>query len=93
LLIFILLSAYFFYFYFILQIITYSLAKDRDHYMIIASDGVWEFISSEEAVRLVSTMPNPRSAAELLCKESVDRWHVEEPVCDDITALVVFVNR
>lgn len=75
------------------EIKSHKLDTEKDHYMILASDGVWEFIESQESVDMVSTMPVPVSGAEYLCKESVDRWAREEPVCDDITALVVFFNR
>ena len=63
-------------------------------FIIVASDGVWEFISSEEAVELVSQFhANGKSCQEAcneLVSESLRRWNEEEDVVDDITAVVVY---
>ena len=67
--------------------------KESDVFILLCSDGVWEFISSNEAVRIASKFPKSRApvAAEELAKVSWDRWMIEENghVVDDITALVV----
>ncbi len=58
-----------------------------------ASDGVWEFISSQEAVDLVhsvSQSSSPEEAAKALVDEATKRWHAEEEVVDDITACIVY---
>jgi len=75
------------------EIIRHKLDKAKDRFMIVASDGVWEFISSAKAVAIVSSKDGPRAAAEALCREAVDRWQAEEPVCDDITAMVIFFKK
>lgn len=62
---------------------------ETDQFIIIASDGVWEFISSEESVQLASLYSDPREMAEKLCAESLARWRREEDVVDDITCIVV----
>jgi len=74
------------------EIMKHTFNSKSDEYFIVASDGVWEFISSQEALNIVSAMPTPKAAAEQLCKIAVDRWAEEEPVCDDITALVIFLQ-
>lgn len=48
-----------------------------DQFIVIASDGVWEFISNEEVAAIV--MPHflknsAEKAAEALIKESIKRW-------------------
>ena len=67
--------------------------KESDLFMLLCSDGVWEFISSGEAVKIASKFPKSRAptAAEELARVSWDRWMIEENghVVDDITALVV----
>jgi len=66
---------------------------ESDFFLLLCSDGVWEFISSNEAVKIASKFPKSRApvAAEELAKVSWDRWMIEENghVVDDITALVV----
>jgi len=63
-----------------------------DKMVIWASDGVWEFISSQDAVNLVSKCKNADDACKILVKESTARWKKEEEVIDDISALVVFLD-
>ena len=71
-----------------------------DETILLCSDGVWEFLSSQDAVSLVedelrSLVPLHQEAAEKLCKVSWDRWIAEEngAVVDDITALVIKLNH
>ena len=63
--------------------------------MIIASDGLWEFISSEECVGMVKEFylkDDIEGALNYLYKESSKRWIMEEEVIDDITILMAFLN-
>lgn len=62
-----------------------------DRYLILASDGVWEFISNEEAVEIVRQCDNAKDACRRLMEESRRRWISEEGSIDDITAIVVFL--
>lgn len=50
---------------------------EGDQFIIIASDGVWEFITNEEAIAII--MPHYKNnsaekAAEAIIKESIKRW-------------------
>merc|ERR1719188_647615 len=69
----------------------------EDGILLICSDGVWEFISPDEAVGIVSTYEPDQAmvAAEKLAKEAWDRWIREEggSVVDDITVLVVHLKQ
>ena len=61
-----------------------------DRFFILATDGVWEFISSEEAVSIVAKSYSPEEACEALAKSARKRWITEEEgVVDDITIVVV----
>ena len=63
--------------------------------MIIASDGVWEFISNTEAVEIVVPYWNkndPEGAANHLISLATEKWKKEDEVIDDITCLIVFLN-
>ncbi|KAI8472686.1 MAG: phosphatase 2C-like domain-containing protein [Monoraphidium minutum] len=62
----------------------------RDAFMVLASDGVWEFVSSREAVDLVAEHDSPEDGCRALIDEAHQRWVVEEDgVVDDITAVIV----
>lgn len=68
---------------------------EDDKFLVIASDGVWEFISNEEIVAMVAPFyqqNNPEGACEKLVKESVAHWKKEDEVIDDITCIVAFLN-
>eukprot|EP00746_Dinoflagellata_sp_MGD_P153938 gnl/MRDRNA2_/MRDRNA2_84547_c0_seq2.p1 gnl/MRDRNA2_/MRDRNA2_84547_c0~~gnl/MRDRNA2_/MRDRNA2_84547_c0_seq2.p1 ORF type:complete len:389 (+),score=57.75 gnl/MRDRNA2_/MRDRNA2_84547_c0_seq2:29-1168(+) len=66
-----------------------------DLFMIMASDGVWEFISSEEAADIVwgvlRSGGDATKATDVLVKNARNRWHDESDGIyrDDITAIVV----
>jgi serine/threonine protein phosphatase PrpC len=50
---------------------------EADKFMILASDGVWEFISNDQAVNIVMPHYNNNSAekaAEALIREAMKRW-------------------
>ncbi len=67
--------------------------KDEDKFIIIASDGIWEFISSEECVNIIKDYyikNDIKGCAECLYLESKKRWLKEEEVIDDITMILVF---
>lgn len=69
--------------------------EPQDKFIILASDGVWEFISSMEAIDIVAAeweRGNAEGCCDRLVKESLRRWRREEEVVDDITAVVIFLN-
>ena len=64
-----------------------------DEFVIVCSDGVWEFIPSQDAVEKVANHQDPKSAAEALAKCAWDEWIKNEgDVVDDITVIVVFLK-
>jgi len=71
---------------------SYSLAPS-DKFLLLCSDGVWEFLTSEEAVRVVSKFDakDAMKAADHLTGIAWDRWikELQGQVVDDITAVVV----
>ncbi len=65
---------------------------EHHKFMILASDGVWEFISSQEAVDIVAAKIHMGAdvACETLIHEATERWAEEEgDYRDDITAMVL----
>mmetsp|Transcript_6629 Transcript_6629/g.14447 ORF Transcript_6629/g.14447 Transcript_6629/m.14447 type:complete len:382 (+) Transcript_6629:63-1208(+) len=61
--------------------------------LIIASDGVWEFIKSEDAFSIISSFSAEEvgSAAESLTKQSWDAWmqDSDNEISDDISVVIV----
>jgi len=65
-------------------------------YAIVASDGIWEFMSGEEVCGLTSKklrLKGPRETLHFLVNASRKRWaYCCQDYCDDITALLVQWN-
>lgn len=64
-----------------------------DEFLVLASDGVWEFLSSQQAVDIIDEHLASRGATkacQALIEAAAHRWHDEEGAYrDDITAIVV----
>jgi len=59
-----------------------------DKFVVLASDGVWEFMSNIEVVNTIAKSKSPDDAAKNLVEESTRRWKKEEEVIDDISAVI-----
>jgi protein phosphatase PTC2/3 len=73
-------------------VVTTHTVDPDDEFLIIATDGVWEFLSSETAVAIVGAnlSRGATKATQALIEAAAARWHDEEgDYRDDITALVV----
>jgi len=76
------------------EILEYTLTK-HDQFILIASDGVWEFMSNVDVAWLVYPYVeknSPEAAANALVKEATKRWKKEEEVIDDITCIIIFLE-
>lgn len=67
-----------------------------DKILIIASDGIWEFITTLECIEMISEFyfkNDIKGALEYIYQEAKNRWIKEdEDVIDDITSIIVFFN-
>lgn len=70
---------------------THSLSP-QDRYVVIASDGVFEFITNQEVAQIVGRTKDPQKACQTLVAESYKRWLQNEPRSDDITIIVAEVS-
>ncbi|TDH68463.1 hypothetical protein CCR75_004165 [Bremia lactucae] len=64
----------------------------HDKFIIIASDGVFEFLTSQNAVDIVSQFDNPSEACHALVDEAYNRWLQFEVRTDDITAICIYLD-
>ena len=75
------------------DIIEYNLNNSECKYMVICSDGVWEFLSNEE-VMLIGDKYYNQNDTNAFCNELLKRatelWENEEKYMDDITIVTVF---
>ena len=74
------------------QIIEYQIDK-YSKYMVMGSDGIWEFISNEECMK-ISNGFFLRNDCYGLCRELANKatnlWDTNDIIIDDITVLIVF---
>ena len=75
--------------------VTEFLTGPNDKFAVVASDGLWEFMSNELVCEIVAPFYDqnqPEAAANVLVKEAHARWKQEEDVVDDITIVVIFLE-
>lgn len=66
-----------------------------DKVVILASDGVWEFLENEDVAKIVYPFflkKNAEGAAENLVRAAFKKWKKEENVIDDITCIIIFLD-
>ncbi|CAK7337456.1 unnamed protein product [Dovyalis caffra] len=61
-------------------------------FFVLASDGVFEFLSSQTVVDMVAKYKDPRDACAAIVAESYRLWLQYETRTDDITVIVVHIN-
>ena len=66
--------------------------KPEDCFVILASDGIWDFLTSQEACEIVLESQNPLQAAHQLIQTAWSRWLEWDDRIDDITATVLFID-
>ena len=75
------------------DIIEYNLNNNECKYMVLCSDGVWEFLSNEEVMEIGNKYYSKNNMTEFcneLLKKSTEMWKYEENYMDDITIVTVF---
>ena len=66
-------------------------------FLILASDGLWQYVSSQEAVDIVARVLNSQEltvhdAAYALVLEAAGRCVKDSPSCDDITVVILLMD-
>mmetsp|Transcript_42463 Transcript_42463/g.127296 ORF Transcript_42463/g.127296 Transcript_42463/m.127296 type:complete len:1094 (-) Transcript_42463:580-3861(-) len=70
------------------EVVTKTLHKDHP-FLVLASDGVWEFLTSKSVVDMVSKFGDPQDACLSVVAESYRLWLANDTRTDDITMIVV----
>jgi serine/threonine protein phosphatase PrpC len=75
--------------------ITQKKLDSNDRMVILASDGVWTQMTSQQAVDIAGKHSSPTKAAQEITQVCRQRWLHEtgSRMCDDITAVVVNLDR
>lgn len=71
------------------EICIHEMEKGEEQYLVIASDGVWEFMSNDEVAGVVGPCASAEEACRMLVDAASDRWaEYSEAGMDDITVVV-----
>lgn len=67
----------------------------QDQFIVLASDGVWDVVSNEEAVEIVSSTADKAKSAKKLVDRAVREWKRKRKgiAIDDISAICIFFQN
>ncbi|KAI5431674.1 probable protein phosphatase 2C 33 [Lathyrus oleraceus] len=73
--------------------VSYHRLTEKDEFVVLATDGIWDVLSNEEVVEIVASAPQS-TAARLLVESAVHAWRTKFPFCkvDDCAAVCLFLN-
>ncbi|KAL0697262.1 hypothetical protein Bca4012_053384 [Brassica carinata] len=73
---------------------SHRLLTDRDQFIVLASDGVWDVLSNEQVVEVVATASSRASAARLVVDSASREWKLKYPTSkmDDCAVVCLFLD-
>ncbi|XP_077254088.1 putative protein phosphatase 2C 52 [Tasmannia lanceolata] len=73
---------------------SHRLLTERDHFVVLASDGVWDVLSNEEVVEIVFMAPTRSSAARVVVESAVREWKLKYPTSkmDDCAVVCLYLD-
>ncbi|CAI9772548.1 unnamed protein product [Fraxinus pennsylvanica] len=73
---------------------SHRILSDRDKFIVLASDGVWDVLSNEEVVEIVSSASTRSSAARILVENAAREWKTKYPTSkmDDCAVVCLFLD-
>ncbi|EXB62269.1 putative protein phosphatase 2C 52 [Morus notabilis] len=73
---------------------SHRILTEKDQFIVLASDGVWDVLSNEEVVEIVSLAPTRFSAARILVDSAAREWKLKYPTSkmDDCTVVCLFLD-
>ncbi|XP_062197434.1 probable protein phosphatase 2C 73 isoform X2 [Phragmites australis] len=73
----------------------YRKLSEKDEFLVLATDGIWDVLSNKEVVKIVSSATDHSKAAKQLIDRAVRAWRRKYPtsMVDDCAAVCLFLNR
>ncbi|XP_022892114.1 probable protein phosphatase 2C 65 [Olea europaea var. sylvestris] len=75
--------------------VTYRKLTQRDEFVVLATDGIWDVLSNDEVVRIVASVKKRSLAAKLLVDQAVRVWRYKYPCAkiDDCAVVCLFFKH
>eukprot|EP01018_Ginkgo_biloba_P025465 Gb_31485 [translate_table: standard] len=75
--------------------VSYHHLTERDEFIVLATDGVWDVLSNKEVVDIVSSAPTRTTAARALVEYAVRAWRLKYPTSkvDDCAVICLFLQN
>lgn len=73
------------------EVVTKTLTES-DKYLVIASDGVFEFLTNKQVMGIVEKCADPIQACKAIHEAAYQQWEEHENRTDDITVIVCFLS-
>ncbi|WOK91916.1 putative protein phosphatase 2C 64 [Canna indica] len=67
---------------------------EKDKFVVLASDGVWDVLSNKEVVDIISSAPNRSLAAKVLVEAAAREWKLKYPTSkmDDCAVVCLYLD-
>ncbi|KAJ6697072.1 hypothetical protein OIU85_003436 [Salix viminalis] len=74
--------------------VSYRRLTDKDEFIVLATDGIWDVLSNKEVVEIVASVPSRSSAAKALVETAVRAWRYKYPTSkiDDCAVVCLFLD-
>lgn len=75
--------------------VTYTRLTERDQFIVLASDGVWDVLSNKEVVETIWEAPTRTTAARALVETAVRAWRLKYPTSkvDDCAVVCLYLSK
>lgn len=75
--------------------VTYRKLTDRDEFVVLATDGIWDVLSNSDVIKIVASAKKRSMAAKMLIDEAQRAWRYKFPCAktDDCAAICLFFKR
>lgn len=75
--------------------VSYRRLTDKDEFVVLATDGVWDVLTNYEVVKIVAYARKRSMAAKLVVKYAVRAWKIKYPGCkvDDCAVICLFLKN
>ncbi|OEL25148.1 putative protein phosphatase 2C 38 [Dichanthelium oligosanthes] len=74
--------------------VSYHRITEKDEFVVLATDGVWDVLSNDEVISIINKAPSRVSAARFLVESAQRAWRIRYPTSktDDCAAVCLFLN-